>query len=328
MIDKISKDLFSIENIRKLVYYIRNEQVMLDYDLAVLYGYEVKKLNQQVKRHINRFPKDFMFQLTNDEVNFVKSQFATSPIKGFFQGQDGGVRKLPYAFTEQGIYQLATVLNGDIAEQTSILIMRTFRKMREFISDNRKLLPTDDLKILENKQKALEIKVDNIEKNMVSKSEINNFISIFNSELENNMLMFNGEPFKADLAFQKIFKKAKDKIFIIDDYIGIKTLEHLRSVKAKITIFSDNKGKHLTHQELIDFQKEYPNVTLSFKRTGDKIHDRYIIIDYKTNNEQAWHLGSSIKDVGSKVTTINKFDDVNLIHFVIEDLLKNTDKII
>ena len=94
----------------------------------------------------------------------MKSQFATSPIKGFFQGQDGGVRKLPYAFTEQGIYQLATVLNGDIAEQTSILIMRTFRKMREFISDNRKLLPTDDLKILENKQKSLEIKVDNIEK--------------------------------------------------------------------------------------------------------------------------------------------------------------------
>ena len=92
----------------------------------------------------------------------MKSQFATSPIKGFFQGQDGGVRKLPYAFTEQGIYQLATVLNGDISEQTSILIMRTFRKMREFISDNRKLLPTDDLKILENKQKALEIKVDNI----------------------------------------------------------------------------------------------------------------------------------------------------------------------
>ena len=220
------------------------------------------------------------------------------------------------------------MLNGDIAEQTSILIMRTFRKMREFISDNRKLLPTNELKILENKQKALEIKVDNIEKNMVSKTEINNFISIFNSELENNMLMFNGEPFKADLAFQKIFKKAKDKIFIIDDYIGIKTLEHLRSVKAKITIFSYNKGKHLTHQELIDFQKEYPNVTLSFKRTGDKIHDRYIIIDYKTNNEQAWHLGSSIKDVGSKVTTINKFDDVNLIHFVIEDLLKNTDKII
>ena len=90
--------------------------------------------------------------------------------------------------------------------------------------------------------------------------------------------------------FQKIFKKAKDKIFIIDDYIGIKTLEHLRSVKAKITIFSDNKGKHLTHQELIDFQKEYPNVTLSFKRTGDKIHDRYILINYKTNNEQVWHL--------------------------------------
>ena len=78
------------------------------------------------------------------------------------QGQDGGRRTLPYAFTEQGIYQLATVLNEDIAEQTSILIMRTFRKMREFISDNRKLLPTDDLKILENKQKALEIKVDNI----------------------------------------------------------------------------------------------------------------------------------------------------------------------
>ena len=118
-----NKDLLSTDTICNRVYMIRGQQVMLDYDLAEIYGYEVKRLNEQVKRNINRFPEDFMFQLSREEIDFVKSQIATSRNIGFYEGQEGGKRKPPYAFTEQGIYMLATVLRGELAEQQSIFIM-------------------------------------------------------------------------------------------------------------------------------------------------------------------------------------------------------------
>ena len=102
--------LLTVESIRNCVYTVRGQQVMLDSDLADIYGYELKRLNEQVKRNINRFPEDFMFQLTREEVDLVKSQNATSRNDSFFEGQDGGRRKMPYAFTEQGIYMLAAVL--------------------------------------------------------------------------------------------------------------------------------------------------------------------------------------------------------------------------
>lgn len=114
-------------DLQSKIYIVRNVQVMLDYDLAEIYGYEVRALNQQVKRNINRFPKDFMFQLTKEDVDTVKSQIVTSPKVNFFAGQEGGTRKLPNAFTEQGIYMLATVLRGELAERQSIYIMRAFR---------------------------------------------------------------------------------------------------------------------------------------------------------------------------------------------------------
>ena len=123
-----------IYDIGNHIYTIRDKQVMLDHDLAALYGYEVRALNQQVKRNIGRFPDDFMFQLTKDEVEAVKSQIVTSPNSNYYAGQEGGRRKPPYAFTEQGIYMLATVLKGEVAEQQSIFIMRAFREMRRCIA--------------------------------------------------------------------------------------------------------------------------------------------------------------------------------------------------
>lgn len=128
--------VMSIDNIRSRVFIIRGKQVMLDSDLAEIYGYEVKALNQQVKRNIARFPEDFMFQLTRNEVETVKSQIVTSRDNNLFEGQDGGRRKLPFTFTEQGIYMLATVLRGELAEQQSIFIMRAFREMRHYIKQN------------------------------------------------------------------------------------------------------------------------------------------------------------------------------------------------
>ena len=137
-----SKELMTLDNICNRVYIIRGQQVMLDYDLAEIYGYEVKNLNQQVKRNIARFPEDFMFQLTTEEDVFLKSQIATSNDVELAQenlksqivtSSWGGKRKLPFAFTEQGIYMLATVLRGELAEQQSIFIMRAFREMRHYI---------------------------------------------------------------------------------------------------------------------------------------------------------------------------------------------------
>ncbi|MCR5320818.1 MAG: ORF6N domain-containing protein, partial [Lachnospiraceae bacterium] len=125
---ELTPTTIQINDIGNLIYTIRDKQVMLDYDLATLYGYEVKRLNEQVKRNIVRFPDDFMFQLTREEVEVAKSQIATSQNLNFYSGQEGGRRKPPYAFTEQGIYMLATVLKGEVAEQQSIFIMRAFRE--------------------------------------------------------------------------------------------------------------------------------------------------------------------------------------------------------
>ena len=131
-----STELMTVDNICNRVYIIRGQQVMLDYDLAELYGYEVKALNQQVKRNIDRFPEDFMFQLKKEEVpkEFSKSQIVTLNEKGDKRGTN--IKKMPYAFSEQGIYMLETVLKRKLAEQQSIFIMRAFREMRHYIKQN------------------------------------------------------------------------------------------------------------------------------------------------------------------------------------------------
>ena len=168
-----TKELITTDDIRSKVYIIRGQQVMLDKDLAEIYGYEVKKLNQQVKRNIERFPEDFMFRLSNSEIDSVRSQIVTSRKKDFFAGQEGGRRYLPYAFTEQGIYMLATVLRGKLAEQQSIFIMRTFREMRHYIRQNQQFVTRNEMDLLTAKvgtiterQNRMENKVDSIQKDV------------------------------------------------------------------------------------------------------------------------------------------------------------------
>ena len=136
------------DNIYNRVYIIRGQQVMLDDDLAEIYGYEVKALNQQVKRNIDRFPEDFMFQLKKEEVpeDFLKSQIVTLNESGNKRGLH--IKKMPYAFTEQGIYMLATVLRGELAEQQSIFIMRAFREMRHFIKRNQQFVTQSEMALV------------------------------------------------------------------------------------------------------------------------------------------------------------------------------------
>ena len=327
MNNDISLKVSNNDVIKELVYEIRGEKVMLDYDLAALYGYEVKRLNEQVKRNINRFPDDFMFQLTKEEIEFVKSQIATTPIKGFFEGQEGGRRKPPYAFTEQGIYQLATVLKGETAEQTSILIMRVFREMRIFIKENQNLLPSYKFQELENKTYKLDERLQNVEEKMVSKADLSEFMKVFNDNISSqDSLILNGKLFTADIAYQNIYKKAKKNIIIIDDYLGIKTLEHLTCVKnnIKVTIISDNKGKSpLKQSEYDDFIKEYRNIHIDFIKTSNKVHDRYIVIDNNTKNMKVYHSGASSKDAGKAITTILEIKDINEYKTMIKKMLLN-----
>lgn len=186
---KETKELITTDDIRSKVYIIRGQQVMLDKDLAELYGYEVKRLNEQVKRNISRFPEDFMFQLNKEEIpeKFSKSQIATLNEKSNRQGSN--IKKMPFAFTEQGIYMLATVLRGELAEQQSIFIMRIFREMRHYIKQNQQFVTRSEMELLSSKvteisvqtaglidkQKQTDQNVDLIQKNVEQLSE--NFIS-------------------------------------------------------------------------------------------------------------------------------------------------------
>ena len=145
-----------VDNIRNKVYNIRGQQVMLDADLAEIYGYEVKRLNEQVKNNKTRFPEDFMFQLTKMELENLRSIFSTANI-------NHKSRTLPYAFTEQGIYMLATVLRGKLAEQQSIFIMRTFREMRHYIMQNQQFVAQSEMELVTTKVSEMSAKIVGIE---------------------------------------------------------------------------------------------------------------------------------------------------------------------
>lgn len=314
------------EGIVKKIYTIRGVQVMLDSDLALLYGYETKKFNQQVKRNMERFPEDFMFQLNMEELITVRSQFVTSQDNSLFSGQDGGRRYLPYVFTEQGVYMLATVLKSDIAVKQSILIIRTFKEMRHYLVENRNMITNQDYLRLSMQVNDIANVVQKHEKEMVTKSYLDEVMEEFISSTKTNeYLLLNGERFSADLVYEKIYGLAKKSIYIIDNYIGVRTLVHLKNIVSSIMIiiFSDNVGKGLTMVEFNDFKSQYPNVNIGFQTTNNKYHDRYIILDYGTTDEVIYHCGASSKDVGNKITSIAKVQDISNFQNMIQELLLN-----
>ena len=297
-----TKELITINDIRSKVYIIRGQQVMLDKDLAEIYGYEVKKLNQQVKRNIERFPEDFMFRLSNSEIDSVRSQIVTSRKKDFFAGQEGGRRYLPYAFTEQGIYMLATVLRGELAEQQSIFIMRTFREMRHYIRQNQ---------------------VDSIQKDVTILAD--NFIT---DKDKKNFVIYKGQKLEADIAYIEIYQQAKKSIYVVDDYMNAKSLQHLsqKAEGVEVVLFTENgKGGKgfLTKSLVTDFQNEYP--ALRIKPNPD-CHDRLIVLDYGEETELVYHCGASSKDAGKKLCAINQITETSIIHPVIDRLLLLPDK--
>ena len=339
-------EVMTVENIQHKVYIIRGQQVMLDYDLAEIYGYEVKNLNQQVKRNIVRFPEDFMFQLTKDEISFVKSQFATSQnvelaqvnLKSqFVTSSWGGKRKLPYAFTEQGIYMLATVLRGELAEQQSIFIMRAFREMRHYIKQNQQFVTQSEMYLVNGRISEMSVQMANMadrqkktEQDMqVIQKSIDTLNENFVSDKDfKNFVIYKGQKFEADAAYIDIYQQAKKSIYVVDDYVNTKTLQLLSQKQAgvEVILFTENghgKRGFLTAAVVSDFMQQYP--PLHIKPNPD-CHDRLIVLDYGEPTEQAYHCGASSKDAGKKLCAINVIADTSMIHPVVDKLLLASDK--
>ena len=262
-----------------------------------------------------------MFRLSNSEIDSVRSQIVTSRKKDFFAGQEGGRRYLPYAFTEQGIYMLATVLRGELAEQQSIFIMRTFREMRHYIRQNQQFVTRNEMNFLTAKvgtiterQDRMENKVDSIQKDLAILAD--NFIT---DKDKKNFVIYKGQKFEADIAYIEIYQQAKKSIYVVDDYMNAKSLQHL-SQKAdgvEVVLFTENgKGGKgfLTKSLVTDFQNEYTSLRI---KPNPDCHDRLIVLDYGEETELVYHCGASSKDAGKKLCAINQITETAIIHPVI-----------
>ena len=314
------------QSLRDKIYEIRGQQVMLDSDLAEIYGYTVSAFNQQVKRNIDRFPEDFMFQLKPEELpESLKSQNMILNESGNRRGMH--IKKMPNAFTEQGIYMLMTVLKGDLAIEQSKTLIRLFKSMKDYIIENQQLLITQkDYVALAEKVNSNSADIKEMKGNMVTKSDLSDFMKLFDQGVHNEeVLILDGQPFKADVAYQKIYRSAKKSIIVVDDYIGVKTLQHLVHAKSGVTltVISDNKFNLLKLTEYNDFLTEYPKKTVDFISSQDRVHDRYIVIDNGTTGMKVYHCGASSKDAGKRITTITRLIDIDDYKKTIKTLLTN-----
>jgi len=281
------------DSIKNKIYTIRGLQVMLDRDLAELYGVETRGLKQAVKRNVDRFPNDFMIELTDIEIDFMVSQ-SVIPSKQHL----GGAK--PFAFTEQGVSMLSSVLTSKIALNIHIEIMRAFVKMRQLIASNSELF--SKIEQIEKRQITYEIKSDE------------RFEKIFSAIEDKSIkpkqgIFYDGQVYDAYLFVSDLIKSAKESIILIDNYIdeSVLTLLSKREPKVKATIYT----KNITKQLELDIQKynaQYPNIEL---KKFDSSHDRFLLIDEK----EVYHIGASLKDLGKKWFAFSKFD-VGLLNIV------------
>lgn len=273
-------------DIQSRIYTIRNVQVMLDRDLALFYGVKPIRLREQVKRNIKRFPIDFMFQLTEEEVEFMVSQNAI-PSKQYLGGS------MPYVFTEQGVATISAVLTSERAIAVNIQIMRAFVAMRRFITSNAEVFQRLDT--LERKQIEHEAETDH------------KFERIFNAIEKRSIkprqgIFFDGQIFDAYQFVSDLIRTARKSIIVIDNYIddAVLTLLSKASKKVRITILTKTISKQLA-LDVKKYNEQYPTITV---KEFDNSHDRFLIIDNKT----VYHFGASLKDLGKKWFAFSKFD--------------------
>ena len=288
------------QTIQSKIYTIRGVQVMLDEDLAVLYGVETKNLNKAVNRNMDRFPEKFRFQLTQEEYDNLKFQIGTSSLNASLRSQfvtlekqHGGRRYLPYVFTEQGVSMLSAVLRSQTAIEVSIKIIDTFINMRKFLSQNASLFTRIDS--IEKRQISYEIKND---------TKVDAILNAIEEKgtPQKQHIFYDGQIFDAYLFVSDIIKSAKSSIKLIDNYIDESTLVLFtkRDAKVDMKIYTKTISKELK----LDLEKhnaQYPKIDIEI---FDLSHDRFLIIDEK----EIYHFGASLKDLGKKWFAVSKMD--------------------
>lgn len=318
--------------LREKIYFVRGQKVMLDYDLAEIYGYTTSAFNRQVKNNFEKFEgEDFMFQLNDDEARAIlrcKNCILENLKEEHF-------RYSPYAFTEQGIYMLMTVLRGELAIKQSRALIRMFKMMKDYVMESQELSKyRNNLslveKVIDNSRSIEEVRgeIKRIDSGMaemnkrlnetVKSSELSPLLLDFKKAMDLKEFVFTGNQLmRASELYIDLYSRAKKSIHVIDDYVSIKTLRHLQNVgpEVEIIIISDNKGRYLRHEDYEDYKKDCHR-EIGFIRTDGKIHDRFIVLDYGTNDEQIYFLGASEKDAGSKISMI-----IRLERGVMEDTL-------
>ena len=289
--------------IESLIYVIRGLQVMLDRDIAMLYGVETKRVNESMKRNKIRFPETYCFQLTWSEYEDLKSQIATSSLDTE-QGEHGGRRKRPFCYTEQGIAMLSAVLKSQTAIKVSLRIIDTFVEMRRFITNNSALfdrISGIELKQLEY-QKSTDEKFDKV------------FDYIAEHDEPKQKIFFNGQIYDAYSLLVSLIKKAKKEIILIDGYVDVATLGLLAQKKKNVgvTIYTFTKTK-LTADAVAEFNKQYPSLAV---KHDNSFHDRLLILDKKT----AYLVGASLKDAGKKSFAISLIEDKETLKGILKRL--------
>ena len=327
---------YEIKDIKSLIYTIKGKQVMLDSDVAMLYHYKTKRINETVARNRNRFPDDFCFQLTENELAHLRSQFATSSVKDEKRFQNGttlignkenlrlqngtssleerwsqfattyekdkyrGKKYLPYAFTEQGIAMLSGLLRNEIAVTVSINIMRAFVEMKKFISANGQVferLTNVEYKLLDHDKKFDQAF------NELQKDEKTEF---------KQKVFFDGQIYDAYSLVMDIIKNAKEKLIIIDNYIDDTILEMLTKKNRNVSvIILTSERSNISKIDVEKFNKEYPKLELA---KTDKFHDRFIVVD----NRELYHVEASLKDLGKKCFAISRIEDNEYIEKVVK----------
>lgn len=272
--------------IEDMIYEVRGVQVMLSSDVAKLYHVETRRINEVIKRNINRFPSSFCFQLTNEEISnlSLKSQFATLNKNNNLRGQH--YKYLPYVLTEQGIMMLSGLLKSDIAVKVNIEIIDAFVKMRKYFANNNEILLNHEKRLL------------------VLESTLDKF-----KEKEMNKIFFENELYDAYSLLMEILSKFNKEIVIIDNYAGKELLDILKSINKKIIIVSNNINNVLKSK----YEHQYNNVTFI---NNNSFHDRFIIIDRKL----LYSSGASFKDLGKKCFGIHKLNDLEYLNRILKTI--------
>ena len=279
--------------VESMIHSIRGMQVMLDSDLACLYGIETKRLKEQVRRNRSRFPSDIMFELTDEEFESLRSQFATS-------NKRGGLRYHPFAFTETGVAMLSSVLNSEQAIQVNLQIMRAFVSMRRFMMANAQVFQR--IEALEFKQIENGKKIDEI------------FSKLDSGELKPKLgVFFEGQMFDAFLLVENLIKRATKRLVLVDDYVDASVLERfsLRNENVSVDIYVHSQKQTVALLRAFEtYNMQHFNAQLTL-HSFNKSHDRWLIVD-----DEIYHFGASIKDLGKKWFAVNLVTEMTADEFI------------